>query len=144
MAYLNEAKGLNWTTDSLHEIWQELFSVNETGRGLFDKAASSGVAVYTLSNIAHYHVRAIENNWNGFFDAATGLFMSYEMGVRKPDSRIYEMVLEKLGAPGDQCFFIDDLPENIAAARAAGIQARHFVAETHETVERAAAEFFGW
>ncbi len=144
VAYLNEAKGLNWTTDSLHEIWQELFSVNEKGRGLFEKAAASDVGVYTLSNIAHYHIRAIEKNWKGFFDGATGLFMSYEMGVRKPDPRIYEMVLEKLGAPGDQCFFIDDLPENIAAARAAGIQAHRFVAETHETVEGAAAEFFGW
>lgn len=144
VAYLNEAKGLNWTTDNLHEVWQEIFSLNDAGVGLFKKAMASDAAVYTLSNIAHYHIRAIEKNWSGFFDDVTGLFVSYKMGVRKPDPRIYEMVLEELGVPGDQCFFIDDLPENIAEARAAGIQAHHFVPETYAAVEQAAHEFFGW
>ncbi|MEI6890647.1 MAG: HAD family phosphatase [Pontiella sp.] len=142
--YLNEAKGLHWTTDNLHEVWQEIFSLNDVGIGLFKKALASDAAVYTLSNIAHYHVRAIEKNWSGFFDDTTGLFMSYKMGVRKPDPRIYEMVLTELKATGDQCFFIDDLSENIAAARAVGIQAHHFVPETYAAVEQAAYTFFNW
>lgn len=144
VAYLNKAKGLNWTADNLHEVWQEIFSLNDAGVGLFKKAMASDAAVYTLSNIADYHIRAIEKNWTGFFDDATGLFVSYKMGVRKPDPRIYEMVLEELNASGEQCFFIDDLPENITAARKAGIQAHHFVPETYEAVEQAAHKFFGW
>lgn len=144
VAYLNEAKGLNWTTDNLHEVWQEIFSLNDAGVSLFKKAMASDAAVYTLSNIAHYHIRAIEKNWSGFFDDATGLFVSYKMGVRKPDPRIYEMVLEELKASGEQCFFIDDLPENISEARKAGIQAHHFVPATYSAVEQAAHEFFGW
>lgn len=144
VAYLNEAKGLNWTTDNLHEVWQEIFSLNDAGVGLFKKAMASDAAVYTLSNITDYHIRAIEKNWSGFFDGTTGLFVSYKMGVRKPDPRIYEMVLAELGTTGDQCFFIDDLPENIAAAQAAGIQAHQYVPETYEAVEQAAHKFFGW
>jgi HAD superfamily hydrolase (TIGR01509 family) len=70
--------------------------------------------------------------------------MSYKMGVRKPDPRIYEMVLAELGVSGDQCFFIDDLADNIAEARRAGIQAHHFVPENYTAVEKAAHEFFGW
>ena len=144
VAYLNKAKGLNWTTDNLHLVWQEIFSINKRGRALFEKAAANGDGVYTLSNIADYHVRAIENNWNGFLEPMTGLFMSYKMGVRKPDPRIYDMVLEELNAPGDQCFFIDDLQENVEAARKLGIQAHRFVPETYDDVERAAHEFFNW
>ena len=145
VAYLNDAKGLHWTTDRLHEVWQEIFSLNDAGVGLFKKAIVSDAAVYTLSNIAHYHVRAIQKNWgDDFFAGTDGLFMSYEMGVRKPDPRIYEMALERLGVPGEQCFFIDDLPGNIAAAKAAGIQAHHFVPETYATVKQEAHTFFGW
>ncbi|WP_372795934.1 HAD family hydrolase [Pontiella sp.] len=144
VAYLNEAKGLNWTTDNLHQIWQEIFSLNETGTRLFDKAKASDVGVYTLSNIADYHVRAIENNWNGFFEGTTGLFFSYKMGVRKPDPRIYEMALEELGVSGEQCFFIDDLEQNVAEARNWGIEAHQFVPENYAEIERKAHEFFGW
>jgi len=142
--YLNEAKGLNWTTDNLHMVWQEMFSLNYDGLGLFKKAKASDAAVCTLSNIADYHVRAIEHNWNGFFKNVDHLFMSYRMGVRKPDIRIYEMVLEELGVPGDHCFFIDDLQVNVETARSAGFQAHQFVPGTYFEVRQAAAEFFGW
>ena len=142
--YLNEAKGLSWTVDDLTATWQTIFTINEKGRGLFEKAVEAGIAVYTLSNIAQYHVDAIEKNWNGFFDNVTGLFMSYKMGVRKPDPSIYRMALEQLGADGSQCFFIDDMPENVAAAQKEGIHAHHFIPENHQAIEDAAAAFFGF
>lgn len=142
--YLNEAKGLSWTTDDLAAVWQNIFTINETGRGLFEKAVNAGVPVYTLSNIAQYHVDAIEKNWAGFFDDASGLFMSYKMGVRKPDPAIYRQALDELGAAGKDCFFIDDLSENVAAAREAGINAHQFIPENHAMIEQAAAEFFGF
>ena len=144
VAYLNEAKGLNWTTDNLHEIWQKIFSLNETGNRLYDKARASDAQVYTLSNIADYHVRAIENNWGNYFEGTTGLFFSYKMGVRKPDPRIYEMALEELGVPGEQCFFIDDLADNVSAARKMGIHAHQFIPEHYAQIEKKAHEFFGW
>jgi putative hydrolase of the HAD superfamily len=144
VAYLNQEKGLDWTVDTLHEVWQGLFSINPVGRALFDRAAQSDAGVYTLSNCVDYHVRAVEKNWSGFFDAADGMFVSYRLGVRKPDPNIYTLVLKELGAEPGQCFFIDDLQENVDAARSVGIQAHRFISENHSMVERAAAEFFGW
>jgi len=143
MAYLNKTKGVDWTIEHLTSAWQEIFSINETGRRLFERAVDGGIAVYTLSNIAQYHVDAIERNWDGFFDQATGLFMSYKMGVRKPDPRIFRMALDDLGAEGAQCFFIDDMLENVEAARAEGIQAHHFIPENYTQIEAAAMAFFG-
>ena len=48
---------------------------------------------------------------------------SSEIGIRKPDARIYEHALEKLGgvAP-ERSLFVDDYPANIAAAEALGIR----------------------
>jgi putative hydrolase of the HAD superfamily len=49
---------------------------------------------------------------------------SCEVGVRKPDPRIYHLTLERLGgvAPGD-AVLLDDFEVNLAAARAIGMQA---------------------
>lgn len=141
--YLNQTHGLAWTEDTLISIWSKMFSLNPTGRGLYKAAVDAGVPVYTLSNIAKHHVDAIENNWDGFFDGAAGLFMSYQMGVRKPDPAIYRQVLDQLDAEGSQCFFIDDRPENVEAARTEGIHAHQFIPENHDAIWQAAVEFFG-
>jgi len=139
--YLNEARGLSWTVEDLVDVWAELFTRNETGFELFRSAIDTGANVYTLSNIAKHHIDAIEKNWPGFFNGAMGLFLSYQIGVRKPHPDIYRHALHVLGATGENCLFIDDLPENIEAARSVGIQAHRFTPENHSAV-RAAVEAF--
>lgn len=141
--HLNESFGLSWTVSSLTDLWSRMFKRNETGCRLFDQARKSGIAVHTLSNIAKHHIDAIENNWNGFFDGVAGMFLSYQIGVRKPHPYIYRYVLKQLGTEAHQCFFIDDHSENIKAAHAVGIQAHQFISENHEAVRQAAGAFFG-
>jgi len=141
--YLNEAKGLAWTVDTLIGVWQKMFTVNETGCGMFQEAIARGGPVYTLSNIAGHHMEAIRRKRPGFFDGATGLFLSYEIGLRKPDGRIYAHLLETLGVEGGQCLFLDDRADNVEAACAAGIQAHQFIPENHEAVRREIGIFFG-
>ncbi len=53
------------------------------------------------------------------FDAAV---ISFEEKLMKPDPRIYRLALERAGAPAGECVFIDDRPENVAAARALGLE----------------------
>jgi putative hydrolase of the HAD superfamily len=48
------------------------------------------------------------------------------VGCRKPEPRIYEMTLERLGLAAAACLFIDDLEHNIDGARALGMNAVHF------------------
>ncbi len=141
--YLNEAKGLAWTVDTLIGVWQKMFTVNPAGRKLFLDSIARGLPVYTLSNIAEHHIEAIERNWPGFFDGATGLFLSYEIGVRKPDAKIYSHLLENLGIEGKQCLFLDDRADNVEAACAAGIQAHQFIPENHEAICNEVETFFG-
>lgn len=140
--YLNEAKGLSWTVDDLISVWQKMFSINDEGVALFRDAIARGLPVYTLSNIAEHHIDAIERNWPGFFNGATGLFLSYKLGVRKPNAGIYKRLLDDLGIEGSQCLFIDDMPENVEAACTADIQAYQFIPENFETVRAAVDTFF--
>jgi putative hydrolase of the HAD superfamily len=48
------------------------------------------------------------------------------VGCRKPERRIYELTLERIGMPAEACLFVDDLRPNIEAAEALGMNAVHF------------------
>jgi putative hydrolase of the HAD superfamily len=53
------------------------------------------------------------------------------VGMRKPDAGIYELTLERLGLPAQECVFVDDLAINVDAARALGMQGVHY----HDTAQ---------
>lgn len=48
------------------------------------------------------------------------------VGVRKPEPRIYELTLERLGVSADQALLLDDLELNCTAARELGLKAVWF------------------
>lgn len=48
------------------------------------------------------------------------------VGCRKPEARIYELTLERIGMPAEACLFVDDLHPNVEGAEAAGMRAVHF------------------
>ena len=59
----------------------------------------------------------------GFTSMVDLAIYSHEEGVHKPDPRIYEIAVERLGVAPGEIVFLDDRPENVDAARAARIQA---------------------
>jgi epoxide hydrolase-like predicted phosphatase len=83
-----------------------------------------------------YKVGLISNAWSGlrpwivsrkFEDAFDAMIISAEVGVMKPDARIFQVALEKLGVAPSESVLLDDFPENVAGARAVGMQAIHFI-----------------
>lgn len=67
----------------------------------------------------------LENGWKiaAAFDA---IVISAEVGVAKPDARVYHIILERLGIAPAEAVFVDDFPENVAGARAVGMRAIRF------------------
>ena len=51
---------------------------------------------------------------------------SAEVGLVKPDARIYRLTLEKLGVEPEEAVFVDDFIENVEGAQAVGMKAIHF------------------
>jgi FMN phosphatase YigB (HAD superfamily) len=47
---------------------------------------------------------------------------SSEVGLRKPDPAIYELLLERLGLPGHEVAYVDDWEDNLAPAAALGMR----------------------
>lgn len=62
----------------------------------------------------------------GLREYFSAFFSSCYLGVRKPDPAIYRLALDVAQRrPGD-CIFVDDRPENVAAAAAVGMQGIQF------------------
>jgi putative hydrolase of the HAD superfamily len=51
---------------------------------------------------------------------------SADVGMAKPEPRIYALAARRLGLPPSECVFVDDLDRNVDAAREAGMQGVHF------------------
>jgi epoxide hydrolase-like predicted phosphatase len=65
-----------------------------------------------------------EAGWrSGFpFELFDHVVDSSEVGLRKPDPRIYAELVKRLGLPAEHVVFVDDLPENLPAAAELGLQ----------------------
>jgi putative hydrolase of the HAD superfamily len=57
------------------------------------------------------------------FDLFDVVIDSSQVGVRKPDPRIYEELIRRLCVPAEAIAFVDDLPENLPPAARLGIRA---------------------
>jgi epoxide hydrolase-like predicted phosphatase len=67
----------------------------------------------------------LEETWR-IADAFDHITISAEVGCAKPDPQIYRLTLEALDVRPEEAIFVDDFPENIAAAQALGIHGVHF------------------
>jgi len=117
------------TYDEWISAWMDNYSINEPGWALLGEARDSGKTVSLLSNLSHYNQVAIERKFPHFFRATHRNFYSYELGLHKPDPRIYRAACEALGVAPDHCFFLDDVEENVEGARGVGMRALRFEKE---------------
>ncbi|MBW7984239.1 glucose-1-phosphatase [Enterobacillus tribolii] len=87
------------------------------------KLRTMGNRVVVLSNTNRLHSNYWPKHYPEVEAASDHMYLSQDLGMRKPDAEIYRYVLEKEGvAPGDVVFF-DDNEENVVAAQALGIRA---------------------
>jgi FMN phosphatase YigB (HAD superfamily) len=63
--------------------------------------------------------------------------LSYEVGALKPSPLMYQAALERANCAPGECFFTDDIPAYVAAAREAGIDAVQFQSAEQIQVELA-------
>lgn len=80
---------------------------------------------------------ALENVWH-IADAFDEIVISAEIGLVKPDPKIYKFALERLEVSPQKAVFIDDFLVNIETADALGLHTIHFVssAETQTQLKR--------
>ncbi len=94
----------------------------------------NGYGVYYLSNFAAKAHRECADAL-AFLEYADGGILSYQDKIIKPDPAIYQLLLSRYHLEADMCVFVDDLTENVEAARREGIHG--IVFETMEQTKEA-------
>lgn len=120
----------NEFTDSIAELFglmrsevTEAFAVRHTNADLFSliESLKPQYKIGILSNAARNMLDELfEPAQVALFDAVT---LSCELGVVKPDRKMYEDIAMKLGVLPEECVFTDDIERYCTGARDVGMQA---------------------
>lgn len=107
------------------EIYFEALDPNPPMIALMQELKDEGYTMAMLTN----NVREWEPLWRSMLpvdEIFETVVDSGFVGCRKPESRIYELTLERIRRPAEACLFVDDVLVNCEGARKAGLHAVHF------------------
>jgi glucose-1-phosphatase len=131
---LSKHLNLDTSYENFCEIWSSIF-LPET---LIPEAMLRDIAgryrMVLLSNTNAIHFAMIRENYP-LLRHFHSFVLSYEVGAMKPLPLIYQRAIEEAGCRAEECFFTDDIPEYVAAARAQGIDAVQFESAAQIEVE---------
>ncbi|WP_215226804.1 HAD family hydrolase [Echinicola shivajiensis] len=121
----------NWTDQEIDNIWNAMLGRIPVHKIQLLKELRKTHPVYMLSNTNAIHFRKVEEilladtGVEKFDELFDHLFLSYEMGCRKPDTIIYEKVLAQIGQSGEKGVFFDDTAPNLVGAESVGLKTCH-------------------
>jgi epoxide hydrolase-like predicted phosphatase len=108
---------------------------------------------YIRSLRPRYRTGLLSNAWDDLrsmlthkwqiIDAFNQVIISAEVGVTKPDPRIYRIALGRLEVQPYEAVFIDDFAENLEGAQAVGLHTIHFMdpAQARADLEKALGKY---
>lgn len=102
--------------------------------------SSNQYRLFLLSNTNDLHISWIQNNWGSelydeFKNCFEEFYLSHEIHLRKPNTDIYEFVLEKNQLKPEETFFIDDTEENTNTAKKLGIKVWNIDPDAEDVVD---------
>ncbi|KEY57242.1 glucose-1-phosphatase [Serratia sp. DD3] len=115
--------GIGLSFEQFAAGWQAVFvSLRPEVIDIMHRLRSEGHRVVVLSNTNRLHCDYWPQHYPEVAEAADHLYLSQDIGMRKPDANIYQYVLKAENTPADQAVFFDDVAANVAAAKALGIE----------------------
>ena len=90
-----------------------------------DSFIKKGYKVYFLSNFSERGHRVFAEDLN-FLEKGDGAVLSYKVKLIKPDTAIYQLLIDMYDISPDEAVFIDDTAVNVLAAKSVGLNAITF------------------
>jgi epoxide hydrolase-like predicted phosphatase len=117
-----EEMGMALSFDQFSAGWQAIFvALRPEVIAVMNKLREQGHRVVVLSNTNRLHTYFWPVEYPQIAQAADKIYLSQEMGMRKPDAEIYQKVLETEGFSASEAVFFDDNADNINGAQQLGI-----------------------
>lgn len=136
----NEFKYEKLTQEFLHE-WYKKQPINRDIVEIAKILKNNGYNLFVLSNMANQTYEYFKND--EFFSLCTGIVISAHEHVKKPDEKVYRLLLDRYNLNAEKCLFIDDddSGKNYETANKIGIKGRRIMPNQAEDVKKLLLEF---
>ncbi len=124
-ASLRDSLGLDLTHEQFDTGWKAVFVREIPDTIALLRRVAERVPLYAFSNSNRAHQEAWSPRFADALRPFRKVFVSSDLGVRKPERAAFEQVAREIGVPLGAILFFDDTPENVEGALAAGLQAVH-------------------
>jgi len=120
----------NASINQVSEAWNAMLLDLPENRLTLIKSLKKKYSIYLLSNTNSIHIDAFKKKignikWVKFCNLFDKIYLSHEVGLRKPNAAIFEYILAEQNLKAQEVFFIDDSPQHIESANKLGIKTHH-------------------
>lgn len=125
-AEVGGALGRDWSMpEFMHALYGHagVDAVRPGAAALITDARAAGVPVGVLTNDLRAFHGGEATDVHPLFEEVDVLVDASVTGILKPDPRAYAIAVARLGPAPEEIVFVDDMPWNVAGARAAGLRA---------------------
>lgn len=124
--FLCDKAGYRGSLREFHDVWSDFFDGPMPGIEDVLETVRKRYRVAFLSNSNEVHAELIPRRFGALFDKDDRFIFSHRFRCAKPDPDIFQRMLEVLGALPQHVIFVDDMLENVIAAKALGIKAYQY------------------
>jgi len=136
---LMEKYDCNIPYDEFIRIWDLVIGEPKPGiEEIVHSLLNKGYLLSLCSNTDPWHWKIAQQKCP-FLKEFDYFFLSFELQITKPDSRIFQFMREKLNAQAPECVLIDDTQENLDEARRMGYLT--ILADNSQMVREGLAKF---
>lgn len=138
-AALRQSLGIDIADDEFRAGWNAIFTGDIVENVELLRRIEGRIPLYAFSNSNATHHGVWGKRFEGALRPFRKVFVSSELGVRKPDREAFQRISREIGVPLAEILFFDDTLANVEGARAAGLQAVHV--KSPQDVEDALRQF---
>jgi FMN phosphatase YigB (HAD superfamily) len=124
-ASLRRRLPLRLSDDDFIAGWSDLYVGPVAGMVAVLAGAKERFPLYAFTNSNPTHQAVWATRYAAELSVFRSIFVSSEMGVRKPDPSAFGEIVRRTGYPASAFTFFDDTLENVMGARTAGMHAVH-------------------
>ncbi len=111
----------------IRKAWNALIGDFPLHRLEFLQMLSGKYRLFLLTNTDSIHIDRFEHKVGmtfarDFYQCFEKVYYSYEMGMRKPDPKLFETIMSRHGLDPEKTLFVDDKKENTDSAAALGLR----------------------
>jgi FMN phosphatase YigB (HAD superfamily) len=117
----------NASKEDILKAWNAVLADFPFYRLEFLQGLSKKYRLFLLSNTDSIHINTFEEKsgisfYKDFYACFEKVYFSFDIGMRKPNPKIYQFVLEQNNLVAENTLFVDDKTENTDSAAALGIK----------------------